>query len=429
MATRLIGVDDSDPRLPDVVMAATEASDAQAIAGTDDSSIMTPRRAAVIAEKYDVRRSGAAIDGTTDDSAALADAALVIATAGGGIGRIPIGTTRLDSVVTLPNTRVALVGDDAAGSRIEYHGSGAAFDITSTAQVRLENLRIVNTGGTGTHGIIVGPSASSPGWKHELRRIDLTGFLTNGLYVANAEQCVFEQVYVDGDDATSVGVLVNAARHTTTAAAVGNRFDRCRVYNCNSFGWDINNQIGAKFEECQSLSNAGTYQVQIRGTTYNLTIEAFDLEDVLGAAASSGIIIAGESHSIDVNCFSLNKGVEFSAATGCLLGPSRFSTVATPLTVGSTCRDLLIFDGGNLGTISEAAPSETHYVGQRIRSNRLEVSGTAGTGYIDFRDEQSADPAAAANRGRLFIKDNGSGKTQLCVRFGSGATQVIATEP
>jgi pectate lyase-like protein len=41
-----------------------------------------------------------------------------------------------------------------------------------------------------------------------------------------------------------------------------------------------------------------------------------------------------------------------------------------------------------------------------------------------------ADPAApAANRGRLYTKDNGAGKTQLVVRFPTGAVQVIATEP
>lgn len=40
------------------------------------------------------------------------------------------------------------------------------------------------------------------------------------------------------------------------------------------------------------------------------------------------------------------------------------------------------------------------------------------------------DPAApASNLGRLYVKDNGGGKTQLCVRFPTGAVQVIATEP
>ena len=41
-----------------------------------------------------------------------------------------------------------------------------------------------------------------------------------------------------------------------------------------------------------------------------------------------------------------------------------------------------------------------------------------------------ADPAApAVNRGRLYFRDNGAGKTQLVVRFNTGAVQVIATEP
>jgi hypothetical protein len=49
------------------------------------------------------------------------------------------------------------------------------------------------------------------------------------------------------------------------------------------------------------------------------------------------------------------------------------------------------------------------------------------TQYIGF--VEVTDPAASANTGRLYAKDNGSGKTQLVVRFGSGAVQVIATEP
>lgn len=42
--------------------------------------------------------------------------------------------------------------------------------------------------------------------------------------------------------------------------------------------------------------------------------------------------------------------------------------------------------------------------------------------------EMSEPPAPSANNGRLFMKDTG-GKTQLLVRFPSGASQVIATEP
>lgn len=41
-----------------------------------------------------------------------------------------------------------------------------------------------------------------------------------------------------------------------------------------------------------------------------------------------------------------------------------------------------------------------------------------------------ADPAApATNFGLLYMRDNGSGKTQVVARFPTGAIQVIATEP
>ena len=41
-----------------------------------------------------------------------------------------------------------------------------------------------------------------------------------------------------------------------------------------------------------------------------------------------------------------------------------------------------------------------------------------------------ATPGAPANNvGRLFMRNNGSGKTEFCVRYNTGAVQVIATEP
>ena len=40
-----------------------------------------------------------------------------------------------------------------------------------------------------------------------------------------------------------------------------------------------------------------------------------------------------------------------------------------------------------------------------------------------------ANPALPiANRARLFVRDNGAGKTQLCVRFHTGGVQIIKTE-
>jgi len=68
------------------------------------------------------------------------------------------------------------------------------------------------------------------------------------------------------------------------------------------------------------------------------------------------------------------------------------------------------------------------------------VSGPAGSlrdwsgrnfFHTDFIEgtEMTAPAAPAANKGRLYFEDNGSGKTRLMVIFPSGAAQQIAIEP
>jgi hypothetical protein len=49
---------------------------------------------------------------------------------------------------------------------------------------------------------------------------------------------------------------------------------------------------------------------------------------------------------------------------------------------------------------------------------------------VPFELQEIADPTAplAANKARLYVRDNGAGKTQLVVRFPTGAVQVISTE-
>lgn len=70
-------------------------------------------------------------------------------------------------------------------------------------------------------------------------------------------------------------------------------------------------------------------------------------------------------------------------------------------------------------------------------TERLNIIGDRMTGDVDFdlasHFQQFAEittPAApSANQGRLFLQDNGAGKSQLCVLFNSGAAQCFATEP
>ena len=71
------------------------------------------------------------------------------------------------------------------------------------------------------------------------------------------------------------------------------------------------------------------------------------------------------------------------------------------------------------GSLDSVSTSDVH----RFHGNQSIVSG-----YLELNEITEPD-AGAADTARLFLKDNGSGKTQLCVRFSSGATQVIATQP
>lgn len=70
----------------------------------------------------------------------------------------------------------------------------------------------------------------------------------------------------------------------------------------------------------------------------------------------------------------------------------------------------------------------------------LDIAGNAtmvnaGTGFFNVAGSylsfaERGDPSApSSNIGLLYARDNGAGKTQLCVRFPTGAVQVLATEP
>lgn len=66
--------------------------------------------------------------------------------------------------------------------------------------------------------------------------------------------------------------------------------------------------------------------------------------------------------------------------------------------------------------------------GAILTDRRFSTPGVDCSQYVDI-SEMSAPAAPAANTARLFVEDDGAGKTRLCVRFPTGAVQVLATEP
>lgn len=77
-------------------------------------------------------------------------------------------------------------------------------------------------------------------------------------------------------------------------------------------------------------------------------------------------------------------------------------------------------DASSTNGIGCFASSASTYAGWFANEVKVE-------GYLDI-EEIAAPAAPGTDVARLFVRDNGAGKTQLCIRFGSGSVQVIAAQ-
>ncbi len=125
--------------------------------------------------RYDIRNYGAVVDGTTDDSAAVIAAIAAAYAAGGGTVYFPVGKTRVDSQIVLPNSvtgtpptqkSIRLTGEVAAangqsglpqgGSQLDLRYSGDYGKIVTYGLGMLEIDHLILTDYTPT------PSSDTP---------------------------------------------------------------------------------------------------------------------------------------------------------------------------------------------------------------------------------------------------------------------------
>ena len=176
--------------------------------------------------------------------------------------------------------------------------------------------------------------------------------------------------------------------------------------------------------------------IGVKGTSgSNFGVEGNSLTGVgVEGISDSSIGLRGSSTShIAVHGFSLASGQPATVgwagvnSTG-VLGYSNPGTGLLPAAKAKTG----VFGYANQDTTATGVRGEST-IGVGVR-------GKATTGYAGFFDgrvfttryyelgEIATPNAPAANQARLFVKDNGAGKTQLCVRFHTGASQIIKTE-
>lgn len=152
----------------------------------------------------------------------------------------------------------------------------------------------------------------------------------------------------------------------------------------------------------------------------------------LAVEKNGGMAITHSSFSTVVGPATGNFGANFTAISG---GAAKWSIGGN---VGCYHASDFVLKW-NSGTDLNSGAPDTGLV--RSAAGVVEFNnGTAGTlrdwkarrgeltEYLDVV-EMTAPAAPAANTARLYVEDNGAGKTRLMVLFPTGAAQVLATEP
>ena len=177
----------------------------------------------------------------------------------------------------------------------------------------------------------------------------------------------------------------------------------------------IGRQASAGFANCVVIGREATvsntsamalgYQAAANGSAVAIGANA--------NASGLNAVAVGRQSTVDDSGVAIGQGCVVSGGSGVAVGRGATSTAIEGTAVGrlATC--------GHARSVAIGKSSTTTAVDQvAVGAHHVELT------------EIAADPVApAVNAARWYTKDNGAGKTQLCVRFNTGAVQVLATEP
>ena len=196
-------------------------------------------------------------------------------------------------------------------------------------------------------------------------------------------------------------------------------------------GYGASITAGTATTDVQALSATQTWNaagVTFTGIKYTIT-------DTASAAGSLAMQILGGAAGT-TNLMSLTKNGDWTLASATVF------SAATSFNIRRGATDIVRFDG-SLGAILEGGAVRIGSTSTSISelsagligvgtgaaastAGSLSLTNTTHAGYSQLTEMTA--PAGAANSARLFTQDNGAGKTQLMVIFGSGAAQQIAIE-
>lgn len=182
----------------------------------------------------------------------------------------------------------------------------------------------------------------------------------------------------------------------------------------------------------------------LASTTGGLSLGASSLTATVNSTAvGRGARAVTDAGGAIVNSTALGRDAKANAASGnaTAIGQGATASGARNVVVGSgassTLADTVVIGDAATSTASSAvalgkSASATHTNSVALGANTSTTGNDqvrVGARHIEYT-ELAADPAApAVNNARVYTRDDGTGKTQLCVRFNTGAIIVLAAQP
>lgn len=238
------------------------------------------------------------------------------------------------------------------------------------------------------------------------------------------------KMIVTGNGPHAIGSATHASRQvviggTTFAGHIGTQIQHVLSPAPNDFGFILN------------LSGTATINKAASGTHPDFATVRLN-PFVMGAGAGSvtnatTLLITGKPTGATNNraLWTQDGDVQFTSAAPLVVldGVGVTSATIRIRTNGTDRWNVGAPSGSTDLTFSDGTPTER----MRLTSGGILALGTttttgAGAGQMVFT-ETTAPSNAGSNGAILFAQDNGSGKTQLCARFATGAVQCFATEP
>lgn len=368
---------------------------------------------------------------------------------GGNVGggnsaefNIAIGTG-----VTAKNRRCLAMGRQAIVDAedtilIGFNSPSSVNDTTATQSIVLGSLSYAGTGTPGAIGncIAIGRTVAITGNRSIGMGQNVTVSGSEGIAIGHTAEATANFAVGIGADAKTAGSSATGvgrgARATGNSSVAVGRSATAANQDSVAIGY------GATISGNTGVAVGLNAAAAVNGTALGGSTTAASGAVALGSAANattSAVCIGISSAAAGASAVSIGASASAPNANAVVIGPSASSSGPRAVAIGNGAAaagdTVAIGDGAAssgarstaLGDAATASNADSVALGQ-ASATTTGFQVAIGPRHIELLNVASDPTAPANNAARLFLRETG-GKEELCVRFATGAIQVIATEP